>query len=82
MALLQASITLPRGGTILYLAWLIFATSFIWFPYLGMISIPCQKEPSSNLPFLPWSPGNKDLDYTSLSMLLPNFNNYADDIKN
>ena len=78
MALLPVSITLPRSlsGTILYLVWLVFATSFIWFPYLGMISIPCQKGSSSNVPFLPWSQGNKDqqMDYTSLSMLLPSFN--------
>ena len=25
--------------------WLLFALSFLWFPYIGMVTLPCRRKP-------------------------------------
>ena len=25
--------------------WLVFALSFLWFPYIGMVTLPCRRKP-------------------------------------
>ena len=52
----------PRSGLVSNVLWLIFALSFIWFPYLGMVTFPCrhkdEKAAIANQG-APWSPYGK-----------------------
>ena len=63
MTILHKIIIFCRTRFVINLLWLVVATSFIWFPYIGMISIPCRKIPSSVSPrFAP-----EEVDYESIS---------------
>lgn len=37
-------ISSPRGGLLANAIWLVFALSFLWFPYIGMLVFPCQEK--------------------------------------
>ncbi len=44
---LHSGFPLPR--TVLQnLLWLAFALSFLWFPYIGMVTFPCRRNPASD----------------------------------
>ena len=63
---LSKSLTVPQSSIVLNFLWLLFATSFIWFPYIGMISIPCRKGSTSTKYAPPWS----QRDYTGIGKQL------------
>ena len=69
MSILPKSLGVPQSSIILNLLWLLFATSFIWFPYIGMISMPCRKGSSTSEYSLRWSP-NAKFDYNRISKLI------------
>lgn len=66
---LSKSLSVPQSSIVLNFLWLFFATTFIWFPYIGMISIPCQKGSTSTKFPPPWSQRDKR-DYTGIGKLL------------
>lgn len=61
--------SLPRGGLIANMLWLVFALSFLWFPYIGMWLFPCQRTVKKHKHTTSWSKYDDPtqlIDYTKL----------------
>lgn len=66
------AISPPRTGLVSTLLWLIFALSFIWFPYLGMVTFPCRNSKDSTTTTAsrfstPWSPYSQQDNHSALN---------------
>lgn len=66
MSILPKSVSVAQSSIVLNILWMLFATLFIWFPYIGIISIPCRKGSSSTKYSSPWP----QRDYTGIGKLL------------
>ncbi len=62
----------PRGGLLANVLWLVFALSFLWFPYFGMWVFPCQQQREHKHHSNSWSkygPTSQLVDYTTIGEL-------------
>ena len=61
------SLALTRSGIVSNMIWLVFAVSFIWFPYFGMVTIPCRdRKTRHSSPWFPCEVKRDTTDYIKL----------------
>ena len=51
--------------------WLLFALSFLWFPYIGMVTLPCRQKPARRHA-VTWSSNRRESlpDYSKIGELI------------